>query len=855
MTSTKDTLSVVKTSIKETDVLPETDEVLIAKPKRVRKTKEQKEKEDPKPECPICASSYTSIKRAPVKCPFCSFECCKHCSKQYVLSKADPQCVQCHAIWTEEFLEQQFPLTWVDGELRHHLDQVVFEQEKSMLSTASREIYRRELVEKRTQMQHQFNILTNSIEDIRHVITRYEENHRQFQQRLQFSTERQRASMIRDMEQNEIILINKRNALSDRQNQMETLMRRIERFNDEHDEKLELSVNSIRCPKHACQGFLTAKYYCPVCKDHFCRDCHLCLGSRGQIEGHKCDSDLVRTIRSIARDTKPCPNCKMPIYKTEGCNMMFCTNCNTAFNWATGEIEKGRIHNPHYFDWLRRNGQDPNQQQAQPDALRGEAAAGQGECRIQIGEIQKICRDRNLENTQDIFNGLRLLIHIEDVMLARPVPEYANRHMELRIQYIQSKGRISEEEWKKSLRTAEYEFRFKMKYRQLVETLRLVFLDLYRKLKHDNAYNSILTEIHAIVDYFNENSKKLSRRINRRFFTGIHKLSLTEKEMPVLSQESPYNYETILLEYLANPTGNLDWIDEDEQHYIDILLYYTEIEREIKQPTFQITSPFLTRLFYHEPYNRITSQLPELISSRVCSQEKKRTEVLHKIALLILSKFQSILKTLFEQSESNGRIAPSVHFTFSFGETIECGWIVPYVVNLFSLFELESRSPDLFITSFFTKSQQSFLLFRAYRGVNPLPDLTSEQHPLGNKSIVYKKYLDIRELFAHEFVTQYDHYLELATPSQLWRLLYLRFSFFFQRLEKGPVSRFYMNPFMKKIEELYNRLINDPKYTRKKIIQKEYRHLIYLCETFIYTPTSPPIESNLPGWFEPSLFD
>jgi hypothetical protein len=71
---------------------------------------------------------------------------------------------------------------------------------------------------------------------------------------------------------------------------------------------------------------------------------------------HECDPDTLATARLIASDTKTCPKCGTGIFKIEGCNVMFCTECHTAFDWRTSTIITRNIHNPHYFEWRERAG-------------------------------------------------------------------------------------------------------------------------------------------------------------------------------------------------------------------------------------------------------------------------------------------------------------------------------------------------------------------------------------------------------------------------------------------------------------------------------------------------------------------
>ena len=112
------------------------------------------------------------------------------------------------------------------------------------------------------------------------------------------------------------------------------------------------------CPAANCRGFLSSQYKCGLCET---RVCSQCLAIKHNEEDHKCKQEDILSAAMIAKDSKHCPKCAVSIYKIEGCSQMFCTNCNTAFDWRTLQIINKGIHNPHYFEWLHRNGENRTQ--------------------------------------------------------------------------------------------------------------------------------------------------------------------------------------------------------------------------------------------------------------------------------------------------------------------------------------------------------------------------------------------------------------------------------------------------------------------------------------------------------------
>ena len=108
------------------------------------------------------------------------------------------------------------------------------------------------------------------------------------------------------------------------------------------------------CPAPGCRGFLAEDFSCPMCSINVCKDCHETLE-----EAHVCNADTVASVKALAAEARPCPTCASSISKIDGCDQMWCTQCQTTFSWRTGLKEQGLTHNPHYYEFMRRNGGMP----------------------------------------------------------------------------------------------------------------------------------------------------------------------------------------------------------------------------------------------------------------------------------------------------------------------------------------------------------------------------------------------------------------------------------------------------------------------------------------------------------------
>lgn len=507
--------------------------------------------------CPCCTNKYNNSYRKECKCPYCPWISCNMCCRQYILTKASPQCMSCKSIWTDDFLFSIFPKTWVDNDLREHLDNVLYQQEKSLFPLAvvhiEKEQMERELRKAQTERLHYENQI----------------------QRLHTIMNRNNSTFITSTELKEC-------------EEKYNISLKLEIELAEKLGKPIVSKSRRPCPNYECKGFvdtdtkLLTELKCSICKGVFCLRCRDKLNK----STHVCDENTVKTIKLTDQDTKPCPSCKVPVFRIEGCNQMFCTICHTAFNWVTGEMEKGRIHNPHYFEWLSMNGEQNNQQLQNggiqlldPCGRPVENLPGQVNKKIDIIYPSVSDTESINESKKDCIHFVHMLIrcyhHIHAI--ERPtLQENTVRHLMPRIRFITNQ--IIEEDWKKIISMKERDHKKQFLWLQIVDTIYTIIGDILYKIinreteikfvkneiniKMKEYIPDFYIEIYNIVDYFNDISRKYSLRFNMTYYRYITKGLYFENKKTV-KDEVPPTFS------ITNVCEIFDWMDTLEKECIE----------------------------------------------------------------------------------------------------------------------------------------------------------------------------------------------------------------------------------------------------------------------------------------------
>ena len=249
--------------------------------------------------CIVCDEKFNKVKHVVVNCIYCNFEACRTCCEKYILDQTVAKCMNnaCNKHWTRKFLADNFTKAFLTGPWKKNLEKTLFDREKALLPATQI------VVEQRRERE---NIKYN----------------------------------ISEIDDKIAILQRERQALSIQL----------------HHSKIKTAPRRqfIRaCPDEDCRGFLSTQWKCGLCEKWTCPDCHVVKGLHHDSE-HTCDPNDLETAKLLDKDTKPCPKCGTGIFKIDGCDQIWCTLCHTAFSWRTGSIET-HIHNPHYYEWQRRN--------------------------------------------------------------------------------------------------------------------------------------------------------------------------------------------------------------------------------------------------------------------------------------------------------------------------------------------------------------------------------------------------------------------------------------------------------------------------------------------------------------------
>lgn len=319
-------------------------------------------------ECPVCVEPFNKRAHSRVTCGPCGFEACHVCVGAYLCaSTQEAHCMSCKRKWDAAALRTcGLTQAFVNSTYRESREHNLWEREQARLPESQ---VLAEAIKASAPVRERLHYLLAA--ELEYLGDRAPK-HRHLGLASCFSP------FTGDIRRARELLARHNNHIQLLAQGMETNLDMDSEASDKGASKRRFVQ---RCPAEGCNGFIDNKYTCGLCTMRLCRVCRVGVGYtkteeqkkedraakraavRAGLEvapAHECNPDIVASVRALADDTRPCPGCATPIFKIEGCDQMWCTECHVAFSWATGsKLKSTAIHNPHYYQWMRSGSRAP----------------------------------------------------------------------------------------------------------------------------------------------------------------------------------------------------------------------------------------------------------------------------------------------------------------------------------------------------------------------------------------------------------------------------------------------------------------------------------------------------------------
>ena len=252
--------------------------------------------------CEVCCDEFNKTQRMNIMCPSCQICICRECIRAYLLTSDDgPHCMSCKVPFSKEFCITRLLKSFMYGKYREHILNGLYNAEISQIPNTM------PAVKRHKRLGHLNNLMAENVASKKNLKTKLDD-----------------------------IIV-----------KGGWIKREISKLKNNVYAGGAGGSFIKPCSVNDCRGYLSENWKCELCYKETCSECLMVKNT----EGHVCNKDDIASAELIKEETKPCPGCGVNIYRTLGCDQMWCVECHATFSWETGIKTNNVIHNPHFFEW------------------------------------------------------------------------------------------------------------------------------------------------------------------------------------------------------------------------------------------------------------------------------------------------------------------------------------------------------------------------------------------------------------------------------------------------------------------------------------------------------------------------